>query len=40
MGELSARQMSASKSDPVRVRTKQFGGSIVRLFASLNKKSQ
>jgi len=32
--------MSVSKSEAMRVRTKQFGGSIVRFFVSLDKKRE
>jgi four helix bundle protein len=32
--------MSASKSEAMRLRTKEFGGSIVRFFVSLDKKRE
>lgn len=32
--------MSASKSDEMRVRTKRYGGSVVRFFVSLDKKRE
>ena len=40
MGDLSARQLSVKKSEAMRVRTKWFGGSIVRFFVSLDKKKE
>jgi four helix bundle protein len=40
VGDLSARQLSVSKSEAMRVRTKRFGGSIVRFFVSLDKKKE
>lgn len=40
MGDLSAKQLSSSKSEEMRALTKRSGGSIVRLFVSLHKKRE